>query len=73
MSKLTTNKITGIALLTALYILKETGNEEKQEDFEREFIKRFGYSKCIQLMTYERRCNDYVGEVSKMLDEILSE
>ena len=60
------------ALLTALKILEETGHGDKKEKFEKEFIKRFGYSKCIQLMTYERRCNDYVGEVSKMLDEIIN-
>ena len=59
------------ALLTALKILKETGHEDKQEEFEKEFIKRFGYSKCIDLMTHERRCSDYVGESAKMLDEIL--
>lgn len=60
------------ALLTALKILDDTGHSDKKEEFEKEFIKRFGYSKCIQLMTYERRCNDYVGEVSKMLDDILN-
>ena len=59
------------ALLTALKILEETGYSDKKEEFEKEFIRKFGYSKCIQLMTYERRCNDYVGEVAKMLDEIL--
>ena len=59
------------ALLTALKILKERGYEEKIEEFEKEFIKKFGYAKCKELMTHERRCNDYVGECSKMLDEIL--
>ena len=59
------------ALLTGLKILEETGHSDKKEEFEKEFIKKFGYSKCIELMKYERRCNDYVGEVSKMLDEIL--
>ena len=60
------------ALLTALKILEETGHGDKKEEFEKEFIKKFGYSKCIQLMTHEKECNDYVGEVSKMLDEILN-
>ena len=59
------------ALLTALHILKEKGYKDKQEEFEKEFIKRFGYSKCIELMMHERRCNDYVGECADMIDEIL--
>ncbi len=60
------------ALLTAKKILKEKGHEDKIEDFEKEFVKRFGYSKCAELMTHERRCNDYVGEAAKMVDEILN-
>ena len=60
------------ALLTAIKILKETGHEEKIEEFEKEFIKRFGYSKCVELMTHERRCNDYVGESAKLLDKIIN-
>ena len=59
------------ALLTAQKILKELGYEEKIEEFEKEFVRRFGYSKCIELMTHERRCNDYVGESARMLDEII--
>lgn len=59
------------ALLTAQKILKELGYEDKIEEFEKEFVKRFGYSKCIELMTHERRCNDYVGESARMLDEII--
>ena len=60
------------ALLTALKILEETGHGDKKEEFEKEFIKRFKYTKCIDLMTFERRCNDYVGESAKLLDEILA-
>lgn len=59
------------ALLTALKILEETGHSDKKEGFEQEFIKKFKYSQCVSLMTYQRRCNDYVGECAKMLDEIL--
>ena len=59
------------ALLASLKILKEMGHEEKQEEFEKEFIDKFGYNKCLELMTHERRCNDYVGESAKMLDKIL--
>lgn len=61
------------ALLTALKILEETGHSDKKEEFEKEFIKRFGYSRCIELMTYQRRCNDYVGESAKMLDKIIEQ
>lgn len=60
------------ALLTAMQILKELGHADKLEEFEKEFIKRFKYSKCKELMTYERRCNDYVGESAKIIDEILN-
>ena len=61
------------ALLTALKILEETGHIEKQKEFEKEFVKRFGYSKCVDLMTHERRCSDYVGESASLLDEIISD
>ena len=60
------------ALLTALKILKETGNSEKQEEFEKNFKEKFGYTKCFDLMTHEKRCTDYVGESAKMIDEILN-
>lgn len=59
------------ALLAVLRILDETGHSDKKEEFEKAFIKRFGYSKCIELMKYDRRCSDYVGESAKMLDEII--
>ena len=59
------------ALLTALKILEETGHIDKKEEFEKEFIKRFGYNRCKELMAHERRCNDYVGESAKMIDEII--
>ena len=61
------------ALLTSLKILKDMGYEDRQEAFEKEFIKRFGYSKCIDLMTHERRCSDYVGESVEMIDKIIEE
>ena len=59
------------ALITSEKILRELGHEDKIEEFEKEFIKRFGYAKCAELMTHERRCNDYVGESARMIDEIL--
>ena len=58
-------------LLTAKKILEELGYEEEIEKFEEEFIKRFAYSKCIDLITHGRKCNDYIGEVANMLDEII--
>ena len=61
------------ALLTALKILDDTGNGDKKEAFEKEFVRRFGYSKCLDLMKHEARCEDYVGEAARMLDEILEE
>ena len=61
------------ALLMAIFILKETGHSDKIEEFEKEFVKKYGYSKCIDLMTHERRCSDYVGESAKMIDKILDE
>lgn len=61
------------ALLTAIKILKDTGHEDKIEEFEKEFIKRFGYSKCADLITHERRCNDYVGESARIIDKILNQ
>lgn len=60
------------ALLTAIKILEETGHADKIDELEREFIKRFGYSKCVELMTHERRCVDYVGECARMVEEIVN-
>ena len=59
------------ALLTSVKILKEKGFEDKVEEFEKEFIKKFRFTKCLELVTHERRCNDYVGECAKMLDNII--
>lgn len=60
------------ALLTAKKILEEMGHGDKCEELEKEFIRKFGYSRCVELMTYERRCNDYVGECAKMVENIVS-
>ena len=60
------------ALLTSIKILKETGHEDKIEEFEKQFKSKFGYTKCLELMTHERRCNDYVGECARMVDNILN-
>ena len=60
------------ALLTSIKILKEKGFEDKVEEFEAWFISEFGYNKCVELMTHERRCSDYVGMSAKKIDEILN-
>ena len=58
------------ALLVAEKILKDLGQENKIEKLEKEFIKKFGSSKCVELMKKERRCNDYVGECARMIDNM---
>ena len=60
------------AVLAAEKILKECEKEDKIDEFEKEFISKFGYATCIDLMRTERRCNDYVGESASMVDKILS-
>ncbi len=60
------------ALLVALKVLEETGNEEKKEELEEKFIEEFGYSKCVELMTHSRRCSDYVGWSANKIEEITS-
>ena len=60
------------ALLTALKILDETGNSNEKENLEKEFIKEFSYSKCVELMTHERRCSDYVGWSANKVSEIIN-
>lgn len=61
------------AVLAAEKILKECGKEAKIQEFEKNFISRFGYATCIDLMKAERRCNDYVGDSVSLVDKILSE
>lgn len=61
------------ALLTSMKILQETGHEDKIEEFEKNFMELFSYNKCMDLMKHDRRCNDYVGECARMLDEIFEE
>ena len=61
------------ALLTAENILKQKGCQDKIQEFEKEFIKLFKYTKCSDLMKFERRCNDYVGESANLVDKYLTE
>ena len=60
------------ALLTTEYILKKLNKEKYIKEYEEYFEKEFGYTKCIDLMRHEKRCNDYVGISAKLLDEYLS-
>ena len=59
------------AVITAEKILREKGKDKYIEEFEEKFKQEFEYLTCIELMTSSRRCNDYIGESAKMLDEIL--
>lgn len=61
------------ALLTGIKILKDAGREDKIEEFEEEFLKRFGYKKCAELIKDGRKCADYVGGTAQIIDEILGE
>ena len=61
------------ALLTALKILDEIGQADKKEQFEKEFINEFGYAKCFELMTHERRCSDYVGWSANKISDYINE
>lgn len=60
------------ALLSSLKILDEIGQADKKEQFEKDFIKQFGYAKCFELLTYERRCNDYVGWCASKISEYIN-
>ncbi len=59
------------AILTTEKILKELGKEEYIEQYEKEFLDKFGYVKCIDLMRNDRRCNDYIGFSVNKIEEIL--
>ena len=59
------------AAIVAEKILKEIGKEDKIEEFEKEFISRFGNIKCMELIKKGRRCNDYIGETADIIDNIL--
>ena len=57
------------ALLTGIKILKDTGNEDKVEDFTKAFIDRFKYTKCKDLILHKRVCNDNIGFVACYLKD----
>lgn len=61
------------ALLAALKVLEEANRSEEKEKFEEDFVKKFGYSKCIDLMSHEKRCSDYVGWSANKLSILLED
>lgn len=56
-------------ILTTRQILKEIGKEELIQEYEQEFIKKFKYIKCIDLIKYEKRCSDYIGFSAQFISE----
>lgn len=61
------------ALLVALKVLEDINNGDKKVELENEFIEKFGYCKCVDLMTNSRRCSDYVGWVANKIEEIIKQ
>ena len=47
-------------ILTTHQILKELGKEEYINDYNQQFINEFKFMKCIDLVKYEKRCEDYI-------------
>ncbi len=56
------------AVLAAEQIIREMGgSQDKVDDFDKEFIERFGSLKCAELRgMLKNKCNDYVGAVAFM-------
>lgn len=61
------------ALLMTIQILKDLGKEQYIDDYQKEFIDRFGSDKCIDLMRKDRKCNDYVGWSTNYIEEVIYE
>ncbi len=59
-------------VLTVSSILKEIGKEDEIPKFEEEFIKKFGYLKCKDLIMNGRVCNDNIGFGAKYLENIIN-
>ena len=59
------------AVLTAIKILQDTGHSDKIKEFEKWFLDRFGYLKCSELMSHDKKCIDYIGESAQKIDEFL--
>ena len=60
------------AVLAAEKILRETGTD-KIDEFEKEFIRKFGSLKCSELLGSRRgACNDFIGGAAKIAEDLLS-
>ena len=58
------------AVLAAEKTLKEMGID-KADEFEQEFIARFGSVKCGEILRQGRRCNDCVGIAAAIVDSMI--
>ena len=60
------------AVLSAEHVLKEMGIG-RIEEFESEFIGKFGSLKCSQLLgSRTGRCNDFVGEAARIAEKLIN-
>ena len=60
------------AILTTEYILKNINREKYIDEYNKLFLDKFKYDKCLDLMKNDRRCSDYVGLSSRYISEILN-
>lgn len=58
-------------VLTTEYVLRCIGKEDLINEFRNEFISKFKYIKCLDLMKNGRKCNDYVGFAARFISEHL--
>ncbi|MCR5420562.1 MAG: hypothetical protein K6E98_06125 [Lachnospiraceae bacterium] len=60
-------------VLAAEKILREMGKaQETVDDFDKEFIQRFGSLKCAELRGAQRNmCNDYVGAAATLVSAMI--
>lgn len=56
--------------LAAVKLLQDMGIE-KTDDFETEFLRRFGSLKCGDLRRSGPECNDLVGAAAEIVDSLL--
>ena len=59
------------AILATEQILREIGKEDYIDEYEKDFLNRFKYVKCIDLMKNDRRCNDYICYSASVIEEYL--
>ena len=56
-------------VLTTEYILKRLGKVEYIKEYREQFVDKFGYLKCVDLLKHGRKCNDYVGFSANYISE----